>query len=117
MFSMNNPTYQVGVRIELPIGNRTAKANYGSALVEETQIKSRMDQADQTIKSEVQNAFRQSARPRPGSTPQPRLAVRVNNFMKVRADDSTTEHRRSSLCSNASNGSGNCSRPGTSVTG
>lgn len=57
MFSMNNPTYQIGVRIELPIGNRTAKANYGSALVEETQIKARMDQTDQIIKSEVQNAL------------------------------------------------------------
>lgn len=57
MFSMNHPTYQVGVKIELPFGNRTAKANLGYALAEETQINAQIARADQMVKTEVQNAI------------------------------------------------------------
>lgn len=57
LFSMKYPTYQFGVRIELPFGNRTAKANLGYSLAEGTQIETRLAQQDQLIKADVQNAL------------------------------------------------------------
>ena len=57
LFKGNYPTYQVGVRIELPFGNRTAKANLGYSLAEKTKIEAQTAQQDQVIKAEVQNAL------------------------------------------------------------
>ena len=57
LFKGSYPTYQVGVRIELPFGNRTAKANLGYSLAEKTKIEAQTAQQDQLIKAEVQNAL------------------------------------------------------------
>ena len=49
------PTYNVGVRISLPIGNRTAKANFGRTLAEGDQIKNQRAQTEQIIEADVRN--------------------------------------------------------------
>lgn len=51
------PTYRVGVRIELPFGNRTAKANLGRTLVQSDRIKNQRDQQEQIIEAEVRNSM------------------------------------------------------------
>ncbi|HEY8561848.1 MAG TPA: TolC family protein, partial [Pyrinomonadaceae bacterium] len=53
----NYPTYQVGVRIDLPLGNRTAKANLGRSLAEGTRIATQRNQTEQQIKLEVQTSL------------------------------------------------------------
>lgn len=57
LFGFQYPTYQVGVRIDIPFFNRTAKANLGYSLAEGTQLEARTAQQDQQIKAEVQNAL------------------------------------------------------------
>lgn len=57
LFNLSYPTYQVGVRIDLPFGNRTAKANLGYSLAEGTKIDAQFDQQDQLIKADVQNSL------------------------------------------------------------
>jgi HAE1 family hydrophobic/amphiphilic exporter-1 len=49
------PTYRVGVRISLPIGNQTAKANFGRTLVEGERIKNQRAQVEQIIEADVRN--------------------------------------------------------------
>ncbi|HXG83975.1 MAG TPA: TolC family protein, partial [Pyrinomonadaceae bacterium] len=49
------PTFRVGVRISLPIGNRTAKANFGRTLVEGERIKNQRAQVEQIIEADVRN--------------------------------------------------------------
>jgi HAE1 family hydrophobic/amphiphilic exporter-1 len=51
------PTYNVGVRISLPFGNTTAKANLGRTLAEGTQIENSKAQTEQTIEADVRNAL------------------------------------------------------------
>ena len=56
LLGVDYPTYRVGVRISLPFGNRTAKANLGRTLVEGNQIKNRQAQTEQIIEADVRNA-------------------------------------------------------------
>jgi HAE1 family hydrophobic/amphiphilic exporter-1 len=49
------PTYRVGVRISLPFGNRTAKANFGRTLVESERIRNQRAQIEQIIEADVRN--------------------------------------------------------------
>ena len=51
------PTYRFGVRINLPWGNTTAKANLGRSLVEGTRIANQRAQTEQIIEAEVRNAL------------------------------------------------------------
>jgi HAE1 family hydrophobic/amphiphilic exporter-1 len=51
------PTYRVGVRIELPFGNRTAKANLGRTLVQSERIQNQRAQQEQIIEAEVRNSL------------------------------------------------------------
>jgi HAE1 family hydrophobic/amphiphilic exporter-1 len=51
------PTYRVGVRISLPLGNRVAEANLGRSLAEETQIQNTRAQTEQVIEAQVRNAL------------------------------------------------------------
>ena len=51
------PTYKVGVTINLPIGNRQAKADLGSSLAEGTKLDYQLAQQKQTVESEVRNAL------------------------------------------------------------
>ena len=57
LLQQDYPTYQVGVRISLPFGNRTAKANLGRTLAEGTQIENQRAQTEQTIEADVRNAL------------------------------------------------------------
>jgi HAE1 family hydrophobic/amphiphilic exporter-1 len=50
------PTYRVGVRVELPLRNRTAQANYGRSLAEGRRIQNQRAQAEQVIEADVRNA-------------------------------------------------------------
>ncbi|HEX8368266.1 MAG TPA: TolC family protein [Pyrinomonadaceae bacterium] len=57
IIGFNYPTFRVGVNIELPFGNRTAKANLGRSLAEGTRIEAVRDQTAQQIKFEVQTSL------------------------------------------------------------
>jgi outer membrane protein TolC len=50
------PTYQVGVRISLPLKNRAAEANLGQALANGRLIANNRAQAEQVIEADVRNA-------------------------------------------------------------
>lgn len=57
LIALDYPTYRVGVTINLPWGNTTAKANLGRTLVEEKRIGNLRDQAELVIEAEVRNAI------------------------------------------------------------
>lgn len=57
LLQQDYPTYNIGVRISLPFGNRTAKANLGRTLAEGTQIVNQRAQTEQTIEADVRNAL------------------------------------------------------------
>jgi HAE1 family hydrophobic/amphiphilic exporter-1 len=50
------PTYRVGVRVEWPLRNRTAQANYGRTLAEGRRIQNQRAQQEQLIEADVRNA-------------------------------------------------------------
>lgn len=56
LFGQNYPTFRLGIRVEIPIGNRAAKAELGRALVGETKLEYERKQAEQIIAAEVRNA-------------------------------------------------------------
>ncbi len=56
LLQQDYPTYRVGVTINLPFGNTTAKANLGRTLVEETRLGNQRAQTEQLIEAEVRNA-------------------------------------------------------------
>jgi HAE1 family hydrophobic/amphiphilic exporter-1 len=49
--------FRVGVQINLPIGNRTAEAQLGRALVEQGRIRTQREQLEQLIQVDVRNAL------------------------------------------------------------
>lgn len=51
------PTYRAGVRIEIPLRNRTAQANLGRSLVEGNRIQNTRRQTEQIIESDVRNSL------------------------------------------------------------
>jgi HAE1 family hydrophobic/amphiphilic exporter-1 len=53
----NYPTARVGVRISIPLRNRTAEANLGSSLVQGTRIKDQLAQTRQIIEADVRNSL------------------------------------------------------------
>ncbi len=57
LYSLDYPTWKVGVSVSLPLRNRTAQANLGKSLAEAASIKSQRDQQEQQIESEVRSAF------------------------------------------------------------
>ena len=57
LLTQDYPTYRVGITIGLPLGNTTARANYGRTLVEENRINNQRAQAEQVIEAEVRNAL------------------------------------------------------------
>ena len=57
MLGQNSPAVRVGVRISLPLKNRTAKAEYGGSLAEGRRIESVRAQTEQQIEAEVRNAI------------------------------------------------------------
>ncbi|HSL53063.1 MAG TPA: TolC family protein [Pyrinomonadaceae bacterium] len=57
LLGQDNPTVKIGVRISLPLKNRTAKAELGHTLAEGRRIDSVRAQAEQMIEAEVRNAI------------------------------------------------------------
>ena len=58
LFSQNYPTVRVGVRVEIPIGNRVAKAELGRSLAEGTKLEYERRRIEQNIEAEVRTALR-----------------------------------------------------------
>ena len=54
---MNFPTVEVGVRIALPLRNRTAEARYASSVAEERRLRLRADQLEVAVEADVRNAM------------------------------------------------------------
>jgi outer membrane protein TolC len=57
LIDQNYPTLRVGVRVSLPLRNRTAEANLGGALALDNRITDQFKQTEQIIESEVRNAI------------------------------------------------------------
>jgi outer membrane protein TolC len=57
LIQQNYPTARVGVRLSLPLRNRTAEANLGSALAQGTRIKTQLRQAEQLVEADVRNTL------------------------------------------------------------
>ena len=55
LLTADYPTYRVGVRISLPLGNKVAKANLGRTLAEGNQITNQQAQTAQIIEADVRN--------------------------------------------------------------
>ncbi len=55
LLGQDYPTYRVGVRVALPLRNRTAEANLGRSLAEAGQIRNLSAQAEQMIEADVRN--------------------------------------------------------------
>jgi outer membrane protein len=51
------PTYRVGVRVSLPLGNRVAEAELGRTLAEGNRLENQRLQQEQIIEAEVRNAL------------------------------------------------------------
>ncbi|HEX8706695.1 MAG TPA: TolC family protein [Pyrinomonadaceae bacterium] len=57
LIGQNYPTARVGVRIALPLRNRTAQANLGTALAQGNRITDQLKQAEQLVEAEVRNSL------------------------------------------------------------
>lgn len=57
LLAQNYPTARIGVRISLPLKNRTAEANLGRSLAEATQIQNLRAQTEQIIEADVRNSM------------------------------------------------------------
>ncbi|MEJ7617818.1 MAG: TolC family protein, partial [Pyrinomonadaceae bacterium] len=57
LFGLNYPTVRFGVRVQLPLRNRTAEANFGRSLAEGTRIQNQRAQAEQIIEADVRNSL------------------------------------------------------------
>ena len=55
LIGQDYPTYRVGVRVALPLRNRTAEANLGRSLAEGSFIQNQRAQAEQIIEADVRN--------------------------------------------------------------
>jgi HAE1 family hydrophobic/amphiphilic exporter-1 len=51
------PTARVGVRVSIPLRNRTAEANLGSSLAQGSRVTSQIRQAEQLIEADVRNSL------------------------------------------------------------
>ena len=56
LFQRDYPTYNVAVRVSLPLRNRTAEANLGSSLAQGNRLMNQRAQTEQIIEAEVRNA-------------------------------------------------------------
>ena len=57
LFEQKYPTARVGVRLSLPLRNRTAEANLGSSLAQGRRIGDQIRQAEQLIEADVRNSL------------------------------------------------------------
>ncbi len=57
IFANRYPTYRVGLQFNLPIGNQTARAQFGKSLVQGEQLQTQREQLEQVIQVDVRNAL------------------------------------------------------------
>jgi HAE1 family hydrophobic/amphiphilic exporter-1 len=57
LIDQNYPTARVGVRVSIPLRNRTAEANLGATLAQGNRIKDQLAQAEQLIEADVRNSL------------------------------------------------------------
>lgn len=57
IFSNRYPTFRAGVQFNIPVGNKTAKAQLGRSLVEGERIKTQREQVEQNIQVDVRNSL------------------------------------------------------------
>jgi outer membrane protein TolC len=57
LIEQNYPTARVGVRVSLPLRNRTAEANLGASLAQGNRIKDQLAQAEQLVEADVRNSL------------------------------------------------------------
>jgi outer membrane protein TolC len=57
LIDQNYPTARVGVRISIPLRNRTAEANLGGALALSNRIQDQLKQAEQLVEADVRNSL------------------------------------------------------------
>jgi HAE1 family hydrophobic/amphiphilic exporter-1 len=57
LLSQENPTVKVGVRVSLPLRNRTARANFARALTEGRRVENQRAKTEQAIEAEVRDAL------------------------------------------------------------
>jgi HAE1 family hydrophobic/amphiphilic exporter-1 len=57
IFSNRYPTFRIGVQFNLPLGNKTAKAQFGRSLVEGERVKTQREQVEQNIQVDVRNSL------------------------------------------------------------
>ena len=86
MLGQDNPTFRVGVRISLPLKNRTAKAELARSLAEGRRIDTERSQTEQIIEADVRNTM-QSVR-----SAEARLAAAA--AARVAADQQYTSEQR-----------------------
>ena len=56
LFRTDAPTYQIGVTIQIPVGNRTAKANLASAQIQQNRLDALTRDTQQLVIAEVRNS-------------------------------------------------------------
>jgi HAE1 family hydrophobic/amphiphilic exporter-1 len=57
IFANRYPTFRAGVQFNIPLGNKTAKAQLGRSLVEGERIRTQREQVEQNIQVDVRNAL------------------------------------------------------------
>ena len=57
IFANRYPTFRAGVQFNIPLGNKTAKAQLGRALVEGERVKTQREQIEQNIQVDVRNSL------------------------------------------------------------
>ena len=82
----NFPTLHAGLRVSLPIRNRTAEANLGASVAQGRRIDSQISEMEQLIEADVRNAIQsmQSAKARVGSAGAARRSAEAQYQSEVR---------------------------------
>jgi len=57
IFSNRYPTFRAGVQFNIPLGNKTAKAQLGKSLVERERLNTQREQVEQNIQVDVRNSL------------------------------------------------------------
>jgi len=57
LIDLNYPTARIGVRVSIPLRNRTAEANLGAALAQGNRLRDTLAQAEQIIEADVRNTM------------------------------------------------------------
>ena len=57
LLAQNNPTVKIGVRVSLPLRNRTARANFGRAVAEGRRVENQRAKIEQAIEAEVRDTL------------------------------------------------------------